>query len=322
METKVTVIIPNHNGEAYIRDCLDAMRIQTMKAKIIVVDDASTDGSLAYLIEQEEKGLIELVQLPENKGFAAAVNAGIKRAQTRYVILLNNDTSADKDFVQDLYLAMRKKKKTFSVSGLMLQMDDPGIIDDCGDVFSALGWAFSPGRDKPRTDYITRARISSACGGAAIYDRRILLELGLFDEQHFAYLEDVDIGLRAQRKGYYNFYEPDAVVYHKASAASGSRYNAFKTRLTTANTIYVIYKNWPVWIIVLNMPLLVAGFFTKMVFYARKGFFKDYLAGVKEGAAKVRHSTFPRPVTTKENIRRHLLFEAELLANCIRRVTG
>lgn len=317
-----TVIIPNYNGEAYLAELLDALSHQSMASDIIAVDDASTDGSALMLEEAASAGRLTLIRHTENKGFAATANEGVRAAKTPYVILINNDTRPDKDFVREMVFAMRKKKKTFAVSGLMLQMDKPDLIDDCGDLFCAFGWAFSPGRDRPRTSQIRRTRVTSACAGAAIYDRRLFLELGGFDEAHFAYLEDVDLGLRALRRGYLSYYEPDAVLLHKASAVSGSRYNDFKTRLTVGNSLYTIYKNVPAWMFVINFLPMVAGFLVKLVFYARKGFARSYMAGIREGLDKIRHCPFERPVTGKKNLRRDLLLEAELLANCIRRITG
>ena len=109
------------------------------------------------------------------------------------------------------------------------------------------------------------------CGGAAIYRKKIMEKIGYFDEEHFAYLEDTDIGYRARIYGYENWYAPDAVVYHVGSGTSGSRYNHFKTRYSSRNNIYLIYKNMPLLQIILNLPFLVAGFLIKFLFTKRNG---------------------------------------------------
>ena len=100
---------------------------------------------------------------------------------------------------------------------------------------------------------------------------------------NFAYLEDTDIGYRARIYGYENWYAPDAVVYHVGSGTSGTRYNHFKTRYSSRNNIYLIYKNMPLLQIILNLPFLVAGFLIKFLFFALKGMGKEYLAGIKNG---------------------------------------
>ena len=131
--------------------------------------------------------------------------------------------------------------------------------------------------------YQKSCRVFSACAGAAIYRRAVFHEIGLFDELHFAYLEDIDVGWRAKLYGYDNVYCPDAVVYHVGSGTSGSRYNSFKVRLAARNCIYLNYKNMPGWQLLLNAPFLLAGIFVKYLFFVKNGFGGDYVSGLKEG---------------------------------------
>src|SRR5699024_985578 len=117
----------------------------------------------------------------------------------------------------------------------------------------------------------------------AIYRRKIFQKIGYFDEEHFAYLEDTDIGYRARLYGYENWFVPEAVVYHVGSGTTGSRYNEFKTRYSSRNNIYMLYKNMPLWQIVLNSPFLLAGFTAKLLFFGIKGLGREYAAGIKNG---------------------------------------
>ena len=126
-------------------------------------------------------------------------------------------------------------------------------------------------------------RIFASCAGAAIYRRRLFERTGLFDEEHFAYLEDLDIGYRARILGFENWYAPKAVVLHVGSGTSGSRYNQFKTRYSSRNNIYLIYKNMPMAQILLNLPFLAAGFGIKLAFFTIRGLGREYLAGIKNG---------------------------------------
>ena len=126
-------------------------------------------------------------------------------------------------------------------------------------------------------------QIFASCAGAAIYRKELFSRIGYFDEEHFAYLEDTDIGYRARILGYENWYAPEAVVYHVGSGTSGSRYNQFKTRYSSRNNIYMIYKNMPLWQIILNLPFLAAGFGIKILFFSLKGLGREYLAGIKNG---------------------------------------
>ena len=279
---KVSVIIPNYNGMQYVKRCLDSLMAQTLKDwEILFIDNGSADGS-RELVEKEYP-LVRVIALPENLGFCGAVNIGIHAATAPYVILLNNDTEAEPEFLQELYNGIRRKPRAFSGGAMMLQFHDREKIDDAGNFYNALGWAFALGKGKPAANYNKERKIFSACGGAAIYRKDLLEELGYFDEEHFAYLEDTDIGYRAQIAGYENWYFPKAKVYHVGSGTSGSRYNQFKIRYSSRNNIYMIYKNMPILQIVLNMPLLVAGFTVKLLFFSFKGYGREYAAGIKNG---------------------------------------
>ena len=279
---KVSVIIPNYNGMQYVKRCLDSLMAQTLKDwEILFIDNGSADGS-RELVEKEYP-LVKVIALPENLGFCGAVNIGIHAATAPYVVLLNNDTEAEPEFLQELYDGIRRKPRAFSGGAMMLQFHDREKIDDAGNFYNALGWAFALGKGKPAADYNKERKIFSACGGAAIYRKDLLEELGYFDEEHFAYLEDMDIGYRAQIAGYENWYFPKAKVYHVGSGTSGSRYNQFKIRYSSRNNIYMIYKNMPILQIVLNMPLLVAGFTVKLLFFSFKGYGREYAAGIKNG---------------------------------------
>lgn len=276
-----TVVIPNYNGINYIERCLQFLEEEP--AHIIVVDDGSTDGSRQVV--QEKFPRVELICLDRNYGFCKAVNTGIEASKTPYVILLNNDTEVQRGFVRALELPLEQHPQIFSGSAQMRSLKCPGLIDDAGDYYCALGWAFARGKDKPLQDYQRKRRIFAACGGAAIYRRKIFNEIGFFDENHFAYLEDIDLGYRARIQGYVNLYIPGAIAYHAGSGASGSRYNDFKISLTAQNSIYLIYKNMPMAQIILNLPLLLAGFMIKAVFFMRKGFGMTYLKGLCRGFA-------------------------------------
>ena len=244
-----------------------------------MVDNGSTDGSVEWLKEHR----VPSIFLKENTGFSGAVNTGIRAADTPYVLLLNNDTRVEPGFVAAMERAMDQSPKIFSVSSRMIQMYHPELLDDAGDMYSILGWAYQRGVGRSVNLYQKSCRVFSACAGAAIYRRAVFDEIGLFDELHFAYLEDIDVGWRAKLYGYDNVYCPDAAVYHVGSGTSGSRYNSFKVRLAARNCIYLNYKNMPGWQILLNAPFLLAGIFVKYLFFVKNGFGGDYVSGLKEG---------------------------------------
>ncbi len=319
-----TIIIPNFNGIQYLEECLLSLqKCEPLDFHIIVVDNGSTDGSVELLKDKFPK--IEGIFLTENTGFAAAVNRGLEQTKTPYALLLNNDTTVEPDFVQQMEKAIESHKNCFSVSAKMVMMQQKDLLDGAGDLYCALGWAFALGKGKDQNQFYTKpAKIFSSCGGAVIYRMDILQKIGLFDENHFAYLEDVDIGYRARIYGYDNWYEPKAVVYHAGSGFSGSRYNEFKINLSSRNSIYLILKNMPILQILLNIPFLLLGFLTKIVFFIKKGHGYTYCKGLVNGfrlyfAEKGKSHKVPFQVC---NTWHYIKIEIELLWNIVRRITG
>jgi len=278
---KTTVVIPNYNGIRFLKNCLDSVTKSDVSASVIVVDNGSVDGSEKIALEYKDQ--VSLIAFPENRGFSAAVNAGIKAAKTPYVFLLNNDVTIEPDCIRQLEQAMEGDTRLFSVGAKMLCMYEPDKIDSCGDLYSALGWAYAIGKGKPKEKFTKPYQVFSNCAGAALYRKQYLEKTGLFDELHFAYLEDVDLGYRARIQGFLNRMEPAAVVCHAGSATSGSRYNGFKIPLSAQNNVYLIYKNMPLLQLFLNLPFLITGFAVKQLFFWRKGFGKEYADGILKG---------------------------------------
>lgn len=279
--TKVSVVIPNYNGERYLRACIDSLMGQDyLDFETIIIDNASADSTYEWLQEYKE---IIFKRLDQNYGFSRAVNEGIKMAKGEYVLLLNNDTIVEKDFIKELVNAIEKDTRIFAVSSKMIAYQNHEIMDDAGDEYSVLGWAYKLGDGNSVNHYMKEYRVFSACAGAALYRKSVFDEIGLFDESFFAYMEDVDISYRARIYGYYNVYCPKAEVYHIGSATSGSKYNDFKVKLAARNNIYVPYKNMPLLQLIVNLPALLLGTAIKWIWFKKKGFGKVYKEGLLEG---------------------------------------
>ena len=309
---KVTIVIPNYNGKHFMEDCMEALRNQTTQDfEVLVVDNGSADGSVPYMKEHYPEARV--IALPENTGFSGAVNVGIRETKTPYVLLLNNDTKVEPSFVEEMIKAIEADEKIFSVSSKMVQMAYPDYIDDAGDLFNLIGWGFQRGVAHPAAEYNKPVRVFSACAGAALYRTRVFDEIGLFDEMHFAYLEDLDVGYRARIAGYRNVFCPTAVVHHVGSGTSGSRYNDFKVRLAARNSVYLIYKNMPILQRILNILPLALGWFLKYSFFRKNGFAAAFVGGLKEGfrtRGKCRRVAFQF-----RNLWNYVVIEWEMIAN-------
>lgn len=314
---EVSIIIPNFNGLGYLKECFDSLRKQTQSNfEVILVDKGSEDDSISFTrIHYPE---VKIISLKENSGFCRAVNEGILYSKAPYVILLNNDTAAEENFVEELLKAVKRHPRAFSCGAKMLQYHDPSKIDDAGNYYCALGWAFARGKGRRASAYEREEKVFAVCAGAAIYRRDIFESIGLFDEEHFAYLEDTDIGYRARIAGYENWFAPRARVRHIGSGTSGSRYNQFKIRYSSRNNVYMIYKNMPFLQWVINLPLLIAGFGVKFLFFASKGFGREYLAGIKNGLSLCRKER--KYKFRMRNLGRYVRLQIELWINIIRRI--
>ena len=287
---KVSVVTPNYNGLKFLKAYFDSLALQAeFIEEIVIVDNGSEDGSVEFIESLNENYPVDikLIKNKENLGFAPAVNQGIRASKSEYVYSLNNDVELEKDtvemIVRDMDDSIAIGENPFSFSSKMIQFNNRNLIDDAGDEYTILGWTRKAGDGKPLGKYDEKREIFSSCGGAALYRRSVLDEIGMFDDNFFAYLEDIDLSYRAQINGYKNFFSPRSIVYHKGSGTSGSRYNEFKVRISARNNLWLAYKNLTLPQKILNFIFLFIGFFIKYVFFLRKGFGHFYLEGLKEG---------------------------------------
>ena len=187
MNPKVTIIIPVWNGAAWLAACLDALAAQSFRDfAVIVVDNGSTDNSRALVARHAPQAT--LIAWERNRGFAAAVNAGIHASRSEYVALLNMDTRPHPDWLLNLVQALDKSAP--DVGGLaskMLSMADPTVADDCGDSLSWQGAAAKRGHGRSTAECNKGEEIFAPCAGAALYRKSFLDELGGFDERFFKF---------------------------------------------------------------------------------------------------------------------------------------
>lgn len=237
-----SVVIPNWNGLKFLQPCLDSLAAQTYAPlEVIVVDNASSDGSQAYLREHHPH--VRLIELPQNRGFTGACNAGMQAARGAFVCLLNNDTEVDPGWAQAVVSAFERYPQVGMVASKMLLYDQRDHIHTAGDYFTVDGRAGNRGvwqRDEGQFD--REEYVFSACGGSSVYRRELLDAVGLLDDDYFFLLEDVDLGWRAQLAGWHCLYTPAAVVYHHLSATGGGVTASY---YAGRNSIILLVKNYP-----------------------------------------------------------------------------
>lgn len=245
MKTKVAVVIPNWNGKTRLKSCLDSVISQTANPHVVVVENGSTDGSLEYI--QKTYPDVEVVAHSKNLGFAGGVNSGIKRVSDlgfEYVALLNNDAIVDKNWAKHLLDSIAQDKSLGAVACKLLSSDKKSV-DSTGDFYSIWGLPFNRDRGKPAKDaHTTPGLVFGPCAGAALYRVAAIEEVGMFDDDFFAYHEDADIHFRLQLYGWKTMYQPKAIAYH-ATGSTSSKIPGFTTYQTFKNYPLLFWKNVP-----------------------------------------------------------------------------
>jgi GT2 family glycosyltransferase len=256
----VSAIVVNWNGVDRVDACLGSLLSQSWPAlEIIVVDNGSTDGS-RELLHSRYGSRITLLESPVNLGFAGGNNLGIRAAKGVYVVLLNNDAVAEPEWVGALVRAAEADHRVGMCASKILVLGGAGLIDSAGLLISADGIGRGRGRLEPDGDAYSRvedALVPSGC--AALYRRAMLDEIGLFDEDFFAYCEDSDLGLRGRLAGWACRYVPTAVVHH-AYSRSMAPYSTFKAFHVERNRCFVVLKCFPAGAILASLPYTIARY--------------------------------------------------------------
>ena len=315
---KVSVVTPNYNGENFLKTFLESLNNDSEYiGEVIIIDNGSSDSSLNYLKNNSFNFPLVIIENDENLGFAPAVNQGIEKAQHEYIFSINNDTEIKRGSIKAMIDLISSDDEIFSVQAKMLQYDNNRLIDDVGDEYNLLAWTKKTGENHDTGEYVEVREIFSSCAGAAMYKKSLLMEIGMFDANFFAYMEDVDLAIRSRIHGYKNMLCPDAVVYHIGSATSGSRYNEFKVRLAARNNVWVVYKNLPIPLKILNFIFFFLGFLIKYVFFVRKGFGSTYLDGLKEGLS-TRSEKIDKVKFRGKNTKNYFKIEYRLIINTLK----
>ena len=248
----MAVVIPSWNSAGLLPRCLDSLADQGAELEPMVVDNGSSDGSVELL---RERG-VPHVSLPENTGFAAAVNLGVARTQAPLVLALNADTVLEPGAVGRLAEVLAADSNLGGVQPRILQLEPGGERDaeharlySRGMALSADGRAFEEGAGEAQDSRSAAAReVFGVCGAACLLRRELFEQLGGYDERYFAFYEDVDLNVRARIAGWRFAYVPEAVVWHAGNAswmAEAPSPGAWNARLVARNRLATQVKFMP-----------------------------------------------------------------------------
>lgn len=241
----LTVTVLSYDGRHLLETILPSLEAQRFRDfEVVVVDNGSRDDTAAWLGEHWPE--VEIVSLPENVGVTAALNVCARAGRGELVGLFNNDLELEPDCLGEMVRTLSEHPATGWVGAKLRDFEHRELLDGAGDVFT---WAGAGGRrghgERDRGQYDAPREIFGACGGAAIYRRDAFARVGEFDEDFFAFYEDVDWNLRAQLAGYTCRYVPTAVVYHMGSATIGRGLSDFTRYHLWRNGLWIIAKDLP-----------------------------------------------------------------------------
>ncbi len=285
-----SVIIINYNGQALIGGCLRALERQSLKDfEVIIVDNGSSDSSLCeiqnFLNESPIAPRVKLVPLDENLGFAGGNIVGLNHTnKSEFIALLNNDAEPELDWFENLISGMNSEPGVGACASKLI-VYGTDIIDSAGVEFSAFFKAFNRGEGKKTSSLDTKEYVFGACGGAVLYRRKMIDEIGFLDEDFFLIHEDIDLNFRAQLQGWKIMYIPTANCNHKVRSTIGKMSDS-AVYYTLRNSEFVKIKNIPVWFFLRYLLWFILGAISEFIFFAVKHgylilYFKAKLDAVK-----------------------------------------
>jgi GT2 family glycosyltransferase len=247
-----SAIVLNYNGRGYVEEAVRSLLDQDLPGlEVLVVDNASTDGS-GDEVERSFAGRVRLLRAPRNLGFGAGNNLGIREALGRYLILLNNDAVAEPSFAREMVAAAEADPRVGMVAARVLDYARRGVLDTVGHLLYPDGLNRGRGRlEEDRGQYRDCRTALFPSGAAALYARRMLDDVGLFDETFFLYGDDAELGLRGRVAGWTCALAPQAIAYHHYSRSSGP-YSSLKAFYVERNRVLVLFRLFPVSLILVS----------------------------------------------------------------------
>jgi GT2 family glycosyltransferase len=279
----IGIVIPNLNGIKHLKICYESLAKQSfLDFKILLIDNDSTDESVKFTRTYFPD--IEIIENKSNYGFAKAVNIGITRflgsGNTDYILLLNNDIECDENFL----LEMRNgfiSEDIGSVACKMMNFYNRYKFDSAGDFVKKRGSPYARGHEQVDKGQFDKSEfIFGSCAGAALYKSEVFKKVGLFDEDFFAYFEDIDLDFRMHLMGYKCYYNPKAICYHKRGATTKSK-EGYQAMLCEKNLIALRIKNYPMSVYLKYQPFFIAGRIRRYYRMLRDISFKTFLMALK-----------------------------------------
>jgi GT2 family glycosyltransferase len=297
---RLAVVVVNWNGSDMLADCLQSLRNQTLpRLKVVVVDNGSTDGSQKMVREQFQE--MTLLALDHNLGFAGGNNRGIASCDTEFIALLNNDAIADPLWAECLLAGASAPDVGIAASRVLIAAE-PKYLDSAGDCMTVIGAPYKRGHRDLSDKYGSQTQVFGASGCAMLLRRKMLEEIGGFDEDFFLIYEDSDLCFRARLRGWRCVFVPEAIVYHKLNSSIGtlSRVHVYYGQ---RNFEFVYLKNMPSPLFWKYLPLRVLNLALACLYFAWRGQLMSFLKGKGDALSCLRRMlTKRRAIQAKRTV--------------------
>lgn len=275
---KIFLVIVNYNGQKYLPDLFNSLDKQTVKAEIILVDNASTDESVVFVAKNYPE--VKIIKSDKNLGFAQGNNLGIEYAlknNADYVALLNQDTRVESDWLEKVIGKMEEDKSIASAQPVILLWPDKNKINSIGNEIHFLGFGFSAGNGQEWEEVKdkTKEEITYCSGAACVFKAEALRKVGLFDGRLFMYQEDLDLGWRLRLAGYRNVLVKEALVYHEYHFSQAK----YKYYYMERNRHWVNLLNYRIWTLIIILPATLVMELGIWLFALIKGFWPEKIKG-------------------------------------------
>lgn len=267
--SKVAVVVITYNGKHHLKECFESLKYQTFhNFELFLIDNYSKDGSSEYT--NKFFPYVNIIRLKKNYGFAGGYNKAIKKVKSEYIAFLNDDTKVDPKWLEELVQVIEKDKKIFAVGSKLLFYNYPDTINHAGAMITPIGAGIDIGfGQKDSSNFNEQKYVGAVCGGGMLTRKKIFQQLGGFDEDYFAYFEDLDICWRAWLLGYKTIYVPNSIVYHKYGGSWGNRISNDRIYHCQRNRLYNMFKNFEIF-------NLIKGFCISLCFDIYRIFFLTF----------------------------------------------
>jgi GT2 family glycosyltransferase len=278
-QSDVAVVVINWNGEQDSLECIASLKKQSLSHTVLAVDNGSTDNFAKKITESHED--VVLLKNERNLGFSGGANIGMRYAidhNFKYVALINNDARPDKNWLKNLTKTMTEDESAGIVTCKLLKLD--GSFDSTGDQYTIWGLAYPRGRDTlDNGQFQKKEYVFAASGGASLYRVKMLQDVGIFDNDFFAYFEDVDLSFRAQLRGWKIVYQPEAIAHHQVGGTSG-KIKGFTTYQTLKNLPFIVVKNVPARLLFQVVPRFMIAYWSIFFSSLKQGKAKSAIKGL------------------------------------------